>query len=136
MLLFDALPAGIERTLGGTPACQARIVTGVNSWPKRGNLQFAVQAVGAQPTAPGLALAGAPAQPSLVLNAERLIGTAGSWTIFAPADGWGRAAVGIPIPSAVPAGTALSLQFWFLTSASCPGSGPVASSDRLDLRVQ
>lgn len=130
---MDLLPNGVSSGAVGTPGCGEPCYGGVNGWPQSGSASFAVNTTGAPPGAAGTYLIGTPTLSPL-LNVNVLV--AGSTGPLVQADAAGFAEAAIPIPAQFGPGSSASLQWLFLTNAACPGTGPVAASDRIDLVVQ
>jgi hypothetical protein len=130
--VFDMLPTGVTRYGTSTPACAWPIYAGVNSMPAPGNQNFAVLATGAAPNTVGALFLGVPSTPwplppfpsVQVLLSPPLLG------ISAGSDALGFAELNLPIPASYP-GVLPGLQWIFLTSGTCPGSGPLSASDGL-----
>jgi hypothetical protein len=131
------LPGGASREdLGSaTPACIAPLYAGMHGAPRPGRVNFALTATNAAPGGLGALLLGAPAsRPSPILNAFLLVDPLlASGTL--QGDGLGHAELVVPVPATLPTGVVVAVQWFFLTNPTCPGSGPLASSERLVFRT-
>ena len=135
---LDMLPTGADRYGTSTPACGYPIYAGVNRWPRRNTGAFKLLGTGAPPTAPGVLLFGFPSAPYPVLNIQVLVSpiavaVSGATTT---ANGLGYAEFNLPVPSTAPVGAQFGVQWVFLTTAGCPGSGPLSASDGMRLTIQ
>jgi hypothetical protein len=129
-------PAGCvgRRDLGLSTACTpppARLYSGMARAPLPGTT-FGLTASNAPPGAPGVLVWGLPAQVA-VFNAWLLVNPP-LLDLTTSADAQGFARLDLPIPSGLPPVPCwtLSTQWLFLTNAACPGTGPLAASERLD----
>jgi hypothetical protein len=131
---MDLLPTGIARVGTSSTACVVPLVAGVRQAPQRGSPGFGLTFSAAPPLSSGAVLVGSGlTQPWPVLGADILVSP---WvSVGAASDGLGFATFGLPVPATVQVGAQLSVQAVFLTNAACPGSGLIASSDRIDVTV-
>ncbi len=135
VLVMDLLPTGVERFGSGTAACDRPILAGVRFSPRFDNEAFAIYTTGAPPATNGVVLFGDPLPtPLAAFNIDLLL-----WNIATAepvtTDGLGFSMLPLPIGVSSLPGVSLSAQSVFLTNATCPGSGPFAASDRLDLTI-
>jgi hypothetical protein len=131
------LPGGAARRETGSArsSCAGRLYAGLHGAPRPGNAAFALSATNAPPGGAGVLLLGTPAAaPVPVLNALLLVDPlASGGTVLS--DALGYAEQRLPVPVSLPVGIALAAQWFFLNTPSCPGSGPLGASERLEFRT-
>lgn len=131
------LPRGVARTGTSTPACAWPIYQGVDSWPARGNATFAVRATGAAPLSPAFLVLGTSATTlGIPLFNVSLFVQSPLLTLPTISDRNGYARAALPIPSSASLGTKVGLQWLFLTTRTCPGTGLLSASEAIEVTVQ
>tara|TARA_R110002072_G_scaffold273219_3_gene433765 strand:- start:59997 stop:62012 length:2016 start_codon:yes stop_codon:yes gene_type:complete len=129
------LPGCTERTgvALAVPACSESLYIGMAGVPMPG-VSFAVTAANAPPLTIGVLVLGAATPPlpiPLPFNGQLLVTP--TVLLTALTDGLGAAHAAIAIPLGIPAACPwnLAAQWAFFTNAACPGSGLLATSERL-----
>lgn len=131
------LPHGVFRDGAAftNPACGSAIYLGVGSAPAPG-ASFEICATNAPPLLPGIlvlgtALPGSGFPLPAPWNGTLLVSLIGAPTVFADALGGARFLLAIPAAPAV-ANWGLAAQWFFFTGPTCPGTGLLANSERLN----
>jgi hypothetical protein len=129
------LPGGVfrDQLAIASTACTAPIYTGAGRAPVPGDT-FTITATNAPPGMPGLCVLGTPASPvSLPAPLHGTLAVAPAVTPLEFASATGHAYTAITLPPTLPAlpTWGLAAQWFFFTSAACPGTGPFANSERL-----
>jgi hypothetical protein len=133
-LSLDLLPQGIARGPGATAPCGMPLFSGVRQAPMLATSNFGITFSAGPPATAGAAAIGTPlSTPIPVLGAD--LALTPLLTVPIQTDGLGFAQLPLPISSNVAVGAAASVQAVFLTTLTCPGTGPLASSNRIDVTV-
>ncbi|MGK0262830.1 MAG: hypothetical protein ACI8UD_001476 [Planctomycetota bacterium] len=129
------LPGNVQRVHLplATPACGVPLYTGAGNAPVPGQTFF-VTATNAPPGAPSILVLGGAIFPTPLptpFNGTLLVNPL--VLLSGVADAYGAARVGIPVPSTAPVIMSWNLgaQWLFFTTPTCPGSGVLATSERL-----
>lgn len=127
------LAGGTERQqlAAARSACAGLLHSAALCEPFAGKPHHTLCATNAPPGGIGVLAFGVPTPPTPWLNVDVLVNPI--VVIFATADALGYASHPLPVPANFPAGFQTWTQWAFLTTPSCPGSGPVATTERLQI---
>jgi hypothetical protein len=129
------LPGGTERQDVdlAEPACTLRLHSAALGEPVAGNAHYTLCATNAPPAGIGVLAFGVPTPPAPWLNVDVLVNPI--VVLGAIANAQGFASHPLPIPLNLPPGFQTFTQWAFLTTPACPGSGPVATTERLQITL-
>ncbi len=130
------LPGGVFRDglAFAVPGCAAPLHTGAGGAPLPGST-FLITATNAPPSSLGILVLGTSTTPSPLPSpyaASLLVSTIAVPLVTADAAGAAAHPLAIPPGYTIGASWGLAAQWLFLTNAACPGTGLVASSERLN----
>jgi hypothetical protein len=135
---MDLLPTGVNRYGTSSGACRGPIVMDVTRMPAAGALDFTMVCSAAPPLAVGWLLLGIAADPlgTPVLGARLHVSPANFvLPLQVRCSATGFAAVRLPLDRTW-RGARIFAQFLWLNPSNCPGTGPLSSSNALEVTVQ
>lgn len=126
------LPGGTERQEvdHAEPACTLRLHSAALGEPVAGNAHYTLCATNAPPGGIGVLAFGVPTPPATWLNVDVLVNPI---LVIGATAAQGFASHPLPIPLNLQPGFQTFTQWAFLTTPACPGSGPMATTERLQI---